>query len=208
VLQSSLPPGLPTTLNGTTISVNVSGTTATPAIYYTSDFQLAAILPSNTPIGTGTVTVTYNDQTSAPALIVVVASGPGLDIYYGSGTGMAVAQDANYNLFSNSNSASPGQTIIPWGSGVGADTANDDKVFPQKQNNLTNTPFQVYIGGLLANVQYRGRSQYPGVDQVVVAVPGGMLCLGYCGQWKHSKLHGHAAHCEGWRSVLRFNFLC
>jgi uncharacterized protein (TIGR03437 family) len=77
-------------------------------------------------------------------------------------------------LFSYINAASPGQTIILWGSGVGADTANDDKVFPQKQNNLTNIPFQVYIGGLQASVVYRGRSQYPGVDQVVVTIPSGV----------------------------------
>jgi uncharacterized protein (TIGR03437 family) len=91
VLQSSAPPGLPTTLNGTSISVNVDGTMATPAIYYTSDGQLAAVLPSDTPTGTGTITVTYNGQTSAPAPIVVVASSLGLDTYYGYGTGLAVA---------------------------------------------------------------------------------------------------------------------
>ena len=49
--------------------------------------------------------------------------------------------------------------------------SNDDRTFPQKQDNLTNVPMQVYIGGISANVLYRGRSQYPGVDQINVAIP-------------------------------------
>jgi uncharacterized protein (TIGR03437 family) len=39
------------------------------------------------------------------------------------------------------------------------------------QNNLTNIPMQVFIGGIAANILYRGRSQYPGVDQIDVAIP-------------------------------------
>ena len=65
----------------------------------------------------------------------------------------------------------PGQTVILWGSGVGADTSNDDRTYPQNQNNLTNIPMQVYIGGISANILYRGRSQYPGLDQIDVVVP-------------------------------------
>ena len=65
----------------------------------------------------------------------------------------------------------PGETVILWGSGVGADTSNDDTTYPQNQNNLTNIPMQVYIGGISANILYRGRSQYPGLDQIDVVVP-------------------------------------
>src|SRR5579871_3350653 len=45
VLQSSAAPGLPLALNGTSISVTVNGITTTPALYYTSSAQLAAVLP-------------------------------------------------------------------------------------------------------------------------------------------------------------------
>jgi uncharacterized protein (TIGR03437 family) len=161
VLQSSAAPGLPTTLNGASISVTVGGTTTTPGIYYTSTGQLAAVLPSNTPVGTGTITVTNSGQASTAAPIVVVQSALGLD----------VATDASVNYFSQSASASPGQTIILWGSGVGADTSNDDKTYPMKQDNLTNIPMQVYIGGIPVTPLYRGRSQFPGVDQVNVVIP-------------------------------------
>jgi uncharacterized protein (TIGR03437 family) len=173
VLQSSAG-GLPTTLNGASISVTVSGTTVTPAIYYTSTGQIAAVLPSNTPVGTGTITVTYNGQTSAASQIIVVTSAMGFGSYYGGGGGLALATDANYNLFSTTSSAAPDQAIILWGSGVGADPANDDKTYPMQQDNLTSIPLQVWIGGLQASVSYRGRSQFPGVDQVVVTIPSGV----------------------------------
>jgi uncharacterized protein (TIGR03437 family) len=171
VVQSSSAPGLPQTLNQTSVSVTINGVTTTPALYYTSSNQLAAVLPSSTPVGNGTITVTYNGTLSAPAPIQVVASALGLDTLYGTGTGSGVVTDANGNSFGLTNSAKPGQEIILWGSGVGADPSNDDRTFPQSQNNLTNIPMQVYIGGISANVLYRGRSQYPGVDQINVEIP-------------------------------------
>ena len=151
--------------------MTVSGVASAPALYYTSATQLAAVLPSTTPVGNGTITVTYNGTSSAPAPIHVVASAVGLDTLYQTGTGSGVATDANNKVFRLTNSAMPGQEIVLWGSGVGADTANDDRTYPQNQNNLTNIPMQVYIGGISANVLYRGRTQFPGVDQINVTIP-------------------------------------
>ena len=171
-LQSSASPGLPKTLNGTSVSVTVKGTTATPVIYYTSPTQVAAVLPSTTPVGTGTITVTSGTQTSAAAPIQVVQSAFGLDTLLGTGTGPGVVEDANFNVLLPSASATPGQSIILWGSGIGADTANDDNTYPQKQDDLTSAlGLKVYIGGIQANVAYAGRSQYPGLDQINVTVP-------------------------------------
>lgn len=170
-LQSSAPPGLQTSLNGTTSTVTVSGTITHPFIYYTSATQLGLVLPSTTPVGPGTITVTNGTQTSPPATIQVVASAFGIDSYFGTGTGLAVAQDLKGNLISPTSSASPLQILTFWGSGVGADKGNDDKVFPQNLNNLTSVPFALYIGGISADIAYRGRSQYPGVDVVVATVP-------------------------------------
>lgn len=171
VLQSSAAPGLPKTLNQTSISVTVNGVTTTPALYYTSAGQLAAVLPSATPVGSGTVTVTYNGQTSNAAPIQVVASAVGLDTLYGTGNGLAVATDNNGNSFGLTNSVTPGQTITLWGSGIGADSADDDRTYPQTQDNLTNIPTQILIGAVSATIGYRGRSQYPGLDQYNVTVP-------------------------------------
>ena len=171
VLQSSAAPGLPATLNQTSVSVTVGGVTTTPGLYYTTATSIAAVLPSTTPVGTGTVTVTYNGQTSAAAPIKVVASAVGLDTLYGSGFGAGVVTDTNFNVLGLKNSAMPGQAVILWGSGIGADTANDDKVYPQGSHNLTAAQTQIFIGGISANVLYSGRSQYPGLDQFDVVVP-------------------------------------
>lgn len=170
-LQSSAAPGLPTTLNSASVSVTVNGTTTHPAFYYTSPSQLGMVLPSTTPVGTGTITVTSNGQISAAAPIQVVQSALGLDTLLGTGSGAAVATDNNGNVFTVTNSAQPGQPIVLWGSGVGADTNNNDTTYPLTQDNLTGIPLTVYIGGIQANVLYRGRSQYPGVDQVDVTIP-------------------------------------
>jgi uncharacterized protein (TIGR03437 family) len=170
VLQSSAAPGLPTTLNQTSLSVTVNGITTTPALYYVSSSAVAAVLPSTTPVGTGTITLTTNGG-SAQAPLQVVASSVGLDTLYGAGSGAGVLTDSSFNLLGLTNSAMPGEAVTLWGSGVGADTSNSDTTFPQNQNNLTNIPMQVYIGGISANILYRGRSQYPGLDLIDVVIP-------------------------------------
>jgi uncharacterized protein (TIGR03437 family) len=58
-----------TGLLGTSVSVTVKGTTVAALMYYTSATQVAGLLPSNTPVGTGAITVTYNGVTGAPAPI-------------------------------------------------------------------------------------------------------------------------------------------
>jgi hypothetical protein len=51
--------GLPLTLNGTSLSVTIGGTTVHPAIYYSTPTQVAAELPAATPAGSGTITVSH-----------------------------------------------------------------------------------------------------------------------------------------------------
>lgn len=167
-LQSSAAPGLPLTLDQTSISVTVNGVTTQPAIYYASPKQIDAVLPSATPTGIGTITVTYNNTASSPAQILVTKSAFGIDTLYGTGSGGIVATVGISDILPTA-SAAPGQTITIWGSGLGADPANDDRTFPMKQDNLNNAT--VYIGDVQATVTYAGRSQYPGVDQVNVIVP-------------------------------------
>lgn len=168
-LLSSASPGLQTTQNGVSVSVTVGGTTLPCPLYYLSPTQLDAVLPAGTPLGTGTVTVTNNGALSSAYSIKVVQSAFGILSYNGT---LAAAYDANNNLITSSNAANPNQAIVLWGSGVGADLNNDDKLYPQKQNNLTGIPLQAYVGGVQATIAYRGRSQFPGLDQVVLTIPG------------------------------------
>ena len=170
VLQSSAPPGIPSTLNGASISVTVNGVTTHPAMYYAISTQIAAVLPANTPAGNGTLTVTYNGLTSAAFTIQVVQSALGLDTLSGLPSGLAVATDSSGNVFNYNTSASPGQGITLWGSGLGADTADSDTVFTGSPH-AVNVPLKIYIGGIQAQIQYAGSSGYPGLVQINVSVP-------------------------------------
>lgn len=167
-LLSSASPGLQTTVNGVSVSVTSGGTTLQCPLYYLSPTQIDAILPGTTPLGNATITVTNNGNTSASFQIVVVQSAFGILSYNGS---LGAAYDANNQLITSNNAANPNQTIVLWGSGVGYDPKDDDKLYPQAQDNLTNIPMQAYVGGVAATIVYRGRSQFPGVDQVVITIP-------------------------------------
>ena len=168
VVQTSAGAGLPHTLNGMEIFVNVKGVVTTPHIYYAIPTQIAAVLPSTTPVGTGTITVKYNGKTGV-APIQVTKSAFGILTANGAGSGFVKAYDLNYKEITPTASAAPGQTIILWGSGLGADTANNDRTYPMKQDNLNDAT--VYIGGVQAKVLYAGRSLFPGEDQIDVTLP-------------------------------------
>lgn len=165
---------LTTSLNGISVSVTVNGTTTQPTLYYILPTQIGAVLPEGTPLGSGTLTVSTGLQTSQAVPIQVVQSDFGILTYNGAGTGPAYAFDQNYNPITATYPATPGELIVFWGTGVGPDPANDDKTEPQQANNLSSVPMNVYIGGVQAQVFYKGRSAYPGVDEVFVYVPTGV----------------------------------
>jgi hypothetical protein len=86
--------------------------------------------------------------------------------------GAAAAFDRNGNMLTFSNAANPGDEVLFWGSGLGAAPGNDGDSPPQL--NLTDIPINVKIGGVSAQVNYQGRSIYPGVDQIKAVVPPGV----------------------------------
>jgi hypothetical protein len=105
----------------------------------------------------------------------VLQSAFGILTINNQGSGRAAVFDLSNNLLSSTNATNPGNYVTLWGTGVGADLANtNESAYPQQQDNLTNIPIQVDIGGLPGNVVYRGRSQFPGVDQINVQIPQGV----------------------------------
>lgn len=168
VLQSSAAPGIPLTLNGASITVVVKGVTVHPAIYYTSPTQIAAVLPAATPIGTGTLTVNYKGAVSNAAVIQVVPSALGINIY---NTNTAVATDgATGALITYTNSGTPGETLVLWTTGLGADPSDSDTVFSPAPHSV-GTPLQIYVGGIAAKILYQGSAGYPGVNQINFTIP-------------------------------------
>ena len=87
--------------------------------------QTAFLAAPTANLGAGTVTVTYNNQTSAPFNIQVVASAFGFAASDGSGSGQGHAQDLSYGYYSYGRAIPPGATIRMIGSGLGADPTRD-----------------------------------------------------------------------------------
>jgi len=167
VLQDSTK-GLPLSLNGATISVTVGGVTTHPVIYYTSPNQIAAVLPTATPTGTGTITVTHNGVASNAETILIVPSALGIDTFY---TNSAAATDAvNGQLLTYTNSGTPGQTIVLWTTGLGADSSDSDTTYTTTPHPV-NSPLTIYIGGAPATILYQGSAGYPGVNQINLIIP-------------------------------------
>jgi uncharacterized protein (TIGR03437 family) len=171
-LQQAQSYPLPTTqgLAGTTMQVTVAGVTETCIMIYASAGQSAAILPSATPVGSGTLTLSYQGQSSSIAIQVVNADFGTLTLNEG-GTGPAVVTDTSYNPITMINAAHPGDTLILWGTGLGPVTG--DETEPPVQVNL-NTGVQVLVGNQLATVSYGGRGSSPGLDQINFVVPAGV----------------------------------
>src|SRR5271165_4282328 len=166
---SSLP--LLTTLSGTSINVTVSGTTVPCYMFYTSAGQVAAILPSNTPVGTGTITVSYNGTPSPTAPITVAKSSFGVFTVNQQGSGTAVILDGNNNVSSSTFAFQPGETVVAWGTGLGPITGSDATTPPS--GSLPGVSVAVTVGGMAANVVYAGRSGYAGEDQIDFTIPSG-----------------------------------
>jgi uncharacterized protein (TIGR03437 family) len=163
---------LQTDLDGVSVRVTVGGSTTQALLYYVMPNQIAGVLPSSTPAGSGQIIVTNNGQASSPSPITVVQSVFGIAANPCDITFCAAAFDANFNPLSDVNAANPGDTIVIYGTGAGPISTND-AVTPPVQN-LTGIPIEVDIGGVSSAVQYHGRAGYPGLDQINVTVPEGV----------------------------------
>ena len=172
-----------TTLSGTSVAVTVGSTTVNALMYYTSDGQVAALLPSNTPTGTGMFTVTYNGQNSNTVNHGIASNNIGLFTIDSTGQGPGILTYPDYSLVSTvkaSNcggpnttcgAANPGDTLILWGTGLGPVTGDDASGAGLGQN-MPNLALSMWVGGLPASVIYQGRSGCcVGEDQIVFTVP-------------------------------------
>jgi len=172
---------LKTTMGTTSMKITMAGNTYNVFMYYVvacnpnAPDQLAGILPSNTPVGLGDITVTNNGRASATARISVVARRFGIYARNGNGTGPLIVQNFNSATDQPVNtlveSAHPQQSEILWGNGLGA-ISGDDSVPPAGGD--MNIPVDVFVGGKPADIAYKGRTVYPSVDVIVFKVPDGV----------------------------------
>jgi uncharacterized protein (TIGR03437 family) len=181
VLAPSLP--LTTALGGVSIRFTPVGGGAPIDCYmvYTTRNQIAGLLPSSAAPGDYNVTVTYNNQTSAPGRARVVARSIGVVSADSSGAGQAQAQvfppgsrDWTLNRFTSGRLANfitgvahPGDRIDLWGTGLGADAASDPTGGTSGDRTAA-AAVRVRVGDKEYTPAYAGRaSQLPGTDQFV-----------------------------------------
>src|SRR5579864_7968811 len=163
---------LPLSLAQSSVRLEVDSIQVDAIMIYTSANQLAALLPSRTPVGNGTLTVTYNGTPSNPAPIKVVPSAFGIYTVAQNGRGPGVVTNASYRVNATSFAANPGETLIIWGTGLGPVSGNESAgPLPGKLR----SDAQVFVGTTPATVQYAGRSGCcAGLDQITFKVPAGV----------------------------------
>ncbi len=189
---SSLAVGSPnyqTNLSGTSITFTPvgGGAPVSARIVYTLAGLVAGLLPSSITPGNYAVTVSYNSLTSAPQTVTVVARSFGIATSNSSGSGTAQATVGNVNgglsltRFTSGSTVSggytwtltpahPGDTVVLWGTGGGADPANDAGGTSGDQTAAGN--FQVLIGGRQIVPLYAGASTgFPGLWQINFTLP-------------------------------------
>jgi len=181
---------LQTSLSGTSITYQDSSSAMLNiGMYYVTPGQIAAVMPSTAKTGAGTLTVNAPNSQTISVPLNVVDSAIGIDTIGGTGFGQGVATDKFGKLFGYNYSAIPGQKMIFWGSGVGADTANGNDYSISHQDNLypNKIAMKAYVGGVEANIDYAGRSTFPGVDQIIVTVPPGVAAAVAAAAKRHAQ---------------------
>jgi uncharacterized protein (TIGR03437 family) len=169
-----LQPPLGTAAAKASASVTVNGTTTQVLLYYASPGQLVGILPSSTPVGDGSITISNGLSSSAPFAIHVVQSAFGILTLNAGGSGPAAAFDLQYNYLGFTNALNPGDIFVLWGTGVGPVSGNEgDTQVPVDLG--PNVPMTLEVGGIQAQLIYHGRSTFPGLDQVIGVVPPDVL---------------------------------
>lgn len=191
-IQTATAPSYPTALAGTSVTFtpNGGGTAVNARMVYTVATQVAGILPSSITPGTYAVSVTYQTQSSPPQNVTVVARSLGIATSNSGGTGAAQATIGNVNngislvrmtggsvAYGGYNwslsPAHPGDTVVLWGTGGGADPANDTGSSSGDQTAAGN--FTVTVDGTSIVPLYSGTSSgYPGLWQVNFVLPSTM----------------------------------
>jgi uncharacterized protein (TIGR03437 family) len=168
-------------LSGTSIAIMLTSPPAlvNAPIYFTRQDIVVAVMPSNTPPGTGTITMTYNGQTGNMP-ITVVQSNFGISNntipFTNNGAGVvstAAVTFPNYQTVTATNTAKPGDILTVWGTGLGATPNGGSDTGPPPAGNIGPAP-QVFVGGIPSpSVTYWGRApgSIPGLDQINFQVP-------------------------------------
>ena len=158
-------------LAGSSVQVTVGNTTVDCLMVVATAGRLVAILPSETPVGEGTLTVTFNGVAGNAIAIRVVDHAPGIFTISQSGIGPAAVTDAvSYAPNTVVNSFAPGDPAILWVTGLGARTADATPQLEDLQGSLNLT---LRIGNkTVTDFLYAGPAPTnAGLDQINFYIP-------------------------------------
>jgi uncharacterized protein (TIGR03437 family) len=172
--QGVATPGYPlgAWLSDVVVRVTQGAVTVNAIPLYVSAGQINAIMPSDAPLGEVQLQVLYAGYPSASATVKVVPTNFQFFVADDPGAGVfqTVASPTDYRLCTRAEPARPGQTVIGWGSGLGAGAVADTLSPPAAGLPVD---VEVSVGGKQAQVLYRGRAPgFAGVDNLYFVIPG------------------------------------
>jgi uncharacterized protein (TIGR03437 family) len=166
---------LATSLQGVSVTISQGGATVSAYPLYVSASQINAIMPSDAPVGSDTISVLFNGQSSQctgceGTAVQVATASPGIFAINAAGSGQGIITDGENQLISYTRSATAGEVLNLWGTGLGPISGSDAE--PPVAGNLGATVPIVYIGGVEVPATYYGRSPCcSGLDQIQFHVP-------------------------------------
>jgi len=172
---------LATSLAGVSITVLQPGGAMVAAIpLYVSATQINAVMPSDAPLGSDTITVTFNGQSSTSSCsqcsgptVQVVPASFGIFTVNRAGSGQGAFTNANNRPISYTSPATAGEVLNIWGTGLGRIQGSDTE--PPAAGNIGSNSLMVYVGGVEVASIYHGRSPCcSGLDQIQFQVPPGI----------------------------------
>ena len=154
---------LQTDLGGASIQIQSGDVSTAALMVFASNSLVTGVVPSTTPLGPATVTVTYNGRSTAPIPITIVTTSVGIRTNNDLGSGPARAFNANPDTVLNGDtlpqvsnlprnalnlSAKPGQLMVVQTTGLGPISVDETQV----QVLPLDIPADVIAGNKLATV--------------------------------------------------------
>ncbi len=158
---------LPTVLGGAEVFINGR---AVPVVF-ASPGQVNFQIPSNLAPGRARLEARVDGQTSTAIDIQITAASPGIFVY---GSNRAVAQNQDGAVNGESTPEAPGRFAVLYFTGVGPldNPVADGALSPASPLSRAANPFEVRLGGQMANVLFVGLSPgFVGLGQANFQVP-------------------------------------
>lgn len=168
---------LSTELGGVSVQIQSGDVITAGLMVFASNTLVTVVVPSSTPLGDATVTVTYNGRTTDPFPITIVSTSVGIRTRNDEGSGPARAANATPDTSLDSDistlpantlsqSAKPGQFMLISAMGLGAATFDESKGELQ----VLDLPADVIVGNNSATVKLKVRV-LTGVDFILFQLP-------------------------------------